>query len=186
MIWDYFLWISIHFRPRTRIANPLPQWALTGTTAHSNRGDAEKQTGPGGRLPTLSWELIMKKQGWLTQMWSTGKHIYIYLPNRTQTNPPVVTSARCCNIYPKCELVIQDFSRPNLSQNQKVSYGVPLYHFRAERQGGQEERRIKQRFSIITPEEEAASLCTPYPLKSKGPQSNCRLSSFFGPHFLPR
>jgi len=52
-----------------------------------------------------------------------------------------------------------------------VSYGVPLYHFRAERQGGQEESRIKQRFSIITPEEEAASLCTPYPLKSKGPQT---------------
>lgn len=59
----YFLWISIHFRPRTRIANPLPQWALSGITAHSNKGDAKHQTGPGDKLPTLSWETIIKKQG---------------------------------------------------------------------------------------------------------------------------
>lgn len=119
-------------------------------------------------------------------MWSTGKHVYIYLPNRKQTNPPVVTSAMCPTIYLKYELLLQDFSSPTLPENQKMSYGVPLYHFRAERWGGQEERRIKKRFSIITPEEEAESLCTPYRLESKGPQSNCRLWSFFGPLFLPR
>lgn len=42
----------------------------------------------------------------------------------------------------------------------EVSYVVALYHLRAERQGGQE-GRIQQRFSIISPEEEAVSSCSP-------------------------
>lgn len=127
--------MSIHFRSKTRTANPLPQWILTAVTAHSNRGDAKNQAGPGDRLPTLSCKLIIKSQGWFTPMWSTGEHLYVYRPNRKQTNQPVVTSAGCCNIYPKWELVLQDFSNPKLPKNQKVSYGVPMYHFTAERTG---------------------------------------------------
>lgn len=96
----YFLWISIHFRPRTRIANPLPQWALSGITAHSNKGEAKHQTSPGDKLPTLSWETIIKKQGILFHA-NVGQRKCMYL-STTQKTCPVVTSAGCCNIYLRC------------------------------------------------------------------------------------
>lgn len=96
----YFLWISIHFRPRTRIANPLPQWALSGITAHSNKGDAKNQTASRDKLPTLSWETIIKKQGILFHA-NVKQRKCIYLSTRQKTSP-VVTSAGCCNVYLRC------------------------------------------------------------------------------------
>lgn len=159
----YFLWISIHFRPRTRIANPLPQWALSGITAHSNKGDAKNQTASRDKLPTLSWETIIKKQGILFHA-NVKQRKCIYLSTRQKTFP-VVTSAGCCNVYLRC-------------------HAVALYHLRAERKGGKE-GRTEQRFSTTTPEEEAESPCSPYTLKSKDPKSYWRLWSLFGPFFLP-
>lgn len=157
----YFLWISIHFRPRTRIANPLPQWALSGITAHSNKGDAKHQTGPGDKLPTLSWETIIKKQGILVHA-NVEQRKCMYLPT-TQKTSPVVTSAGCCNIYLRSLMLW-----PCIIENWETG-----------RAGGENTAKVFH----TTPEEEAASSCSPYTLKSKDPQSYWRLWSLFGPFF---
>lgn len=70
----------------------------------------------------------------------TGKSVSPSLPN-TKNNFPAVTSAKCCNIYLKCEL--QEFRSPNFPPNQKGSDVMSLYYDRAKRLGQYKESKAK-------------------------------------------